>query len=1210
MGTAMASPRRPTPMVMLLGAIFFFSSHVLAVAAVLGVDLGTEYIKAALVKPGIPLEIVLTKDSRRKEASAVAFKPSDELPEKGKFPERFYGSDAMAVAARFPGEVYPNLRTLLGLPIDDAIVQEYAARHPALYLEAHGSRKTASFRSSLLPADADAWMIEELLAMELQSIQKNAEVAAGGQTSVRSVVLTVPPFYTAEEKRAIRMAAELAGLKVLSLISDGLAVGLHYATGRQFPNINEGAKPEFHLVFDMGAGSTTATVMRFQSRSAKDVGKFNKTVQEIQVLGSGWDRTLGGDSLNYLIMDDMVSKFVESDGARKISATVEGVKSHGRAMAKIAKEAERMRHVLSANQDTQAGFEGLYEDVDFKYKITRVDFEAMADGYADRVKTTIGDAMKMSGLDIDDLESIILHGGLTRTPFIQKVLEEVVRTADKLRSNVNADEAAVFGAGFRAAEISPSFRVKEIRISEGTMYPAGIKWTAGSGKTQRQRLWTASSVMGGPAKEMTFTNKADFAITFYQQVDGVDNDIKTMTTTNLTKTLAAVKAQHPTCVDDEAVFKVSVKTRSENGEVQVMQSYVECEIEVAEKDGFVDGVKNLFGFGKKGEPSKDAEESGKGDDSKKPQASNDGVESSTSTTSTASADSSAPSGTESKGAAASDEATPPKKKKKIISIPVGFVLSLAGNPSLSKSELAAAKNRIEAFAASDRARIQREEALNMLEGFAYKISDLVEGDDFITASTEAERAAMTVKASEFSEWIYGDGVGATTAELKAKLKVLQDLVHPVQKRIEEAEKRPEMIALLQSSMNDTNLLVSFLRKQLSDYESWKVSASAASASKSSSTASPSSEPASESVDDSDEEDGTAKSGEKAKDDAGTDKTGKKAKDDTDKTGKKAKDDADKTGKKAKGDTDKTGKKAKGDTDKTGKKAKVDTDKTEKKAKDDTDKTGKKAKDDDDAAAKTGKTAKRSGGAAKGGKKAKHDEATDQRPPTYTNEDVDKLEALQESTAKWLKAMEVKQASLPPTADPTLVSQDLEAKAKQLKEARANLARQSIKYEESKKRRARSRSQAGGKKKAKSAGAQVPLEPIDFNEPVEPLDPIMRKGKNGPLTSEELKEIVEEFEMKEKKEKLAKAKVKGSSGDKEQSGKAGEERPVKSAKPAESVEPVGPKSKGSKGLSKEELKKVADEFERKEKEEAAAKAKPSKMKADRESEGDGSEHDEL
>ena len=231
---------RPSRLTALLGALLLLAVKVNAAGAVLGVDLGTEYIKAALVKPGIPLEIVLTKDSRRKEASAVAFKPSRTELKDGEFPERLYGADAMALSARFPSDVFPNLKTLLGLSPDHPIVQEYSQRHPSLDLMTHGTRGTAAFKTSAWTTTQDAWLVEELLAMELQSVQKNAELATGDGSSVRSIVLTVPTFYTTEERRAIRDAAELAGLKVLSVISDGMAVGLNYATSRTFPNINEG----------------------------------------------------------------------------------------------------------------------------------------------------------------------------------------------------------------------------------------------------------------------------------------------------------------------------------------------------------------------------------------------------------------------------------------------------------------------------------------------------------------------------------------------------------------------------------------------------------------------------------------------------------------------------------------------------------------------------------------------------------------------------------------------------------------------------------------------------------------------------------------------------------------------------------------------------------------------------------------------------------
>ena len=819
----------------LLGAVFLLSTNVLAGAAVLGVDLGTEYLKAALVKPGIPLEIVLTKDSRRKETSAVAFKPSPGGAKEGQFPERAYGADAMALAARFPGEVYPNLKTLLGLPVADPITAEYAARHPALQLQEHGTRGTASFKTKTLTAEEEAWMVEELLAMELQSVQKNAEVTAGDGTSVRSAVLTVPPFYTTEEKRAVQLAAELANLKVLSLISDGMAVGLNYATSRQFPNINEGAKPEYHMVFDMGAGSASATVLKFQSRTVKDVSKFNKTVQEVQSLGSGWDRTLGGDALNYLIVDDMVSQFVESKGAQKISATSEGVRAHGRAIAKLSKEAERVRHVLSANQNTGASFEGLYEDVDFKYKISRAEFETMAEEHAKRVGAVITDALKMSGLDIGDVDSVVLHGGASRTPFVQKALEKAVGSADKLRSNVNSDESAVFGAGFRAAELSPSFRVKEIRVAEGSMYPAGIKWTGANGKAQRQRLWTSISPVGAVPKEMTFTDLNDFSGSFYQQIGEADKDVASFATKNLTATAAALKEKYPSCADSEVVFKMALKLNSENGEASVAKAVVECEAEV--KEGFVDGVKNLFGFGKKDQQPLNEDE--KTDEAEPEEAAKEESKESSATTSSADSEATADSkdSKDANATAEADEGTQTaEKKKEIVSIPVEIEVTKAGIPQLSKDEMTKSKDRLKAFAASDKARVLREEALNQLEGFTYRVRDFLESEDFIAKSTEAERKILGEKSGETSEWLYEGGIDATKDELKAKLKDLQDLVQPIQQRVEEAVLRPEAITKLKDALTQTKSFFQNIYSQIDEYEQYQATASSSSSSTGTSSA--------------------------------------------------------------------------------------------------------------------------------------------------------------------------------------------------------------------------------------------------------------------------------------------------------------------------------------------------------------------------------------
>lgn len=816
--------RTLSPLTLVLGCIFFFTTHVFAVSAVLGVDFGTEYLKAALVKPGIPLEIVLTKDSRRKETSAVAFKPSRNGVTAGTYPERAYGSDAVALSARFPSDVYPNLKTLLGLTTDDAIVQEYAARHPALQLEKHDVLGTSAFKSKAFTAEEDAWLVEELLAMQLQSIRKNAEATAGPDTTVRSIVLTVPPFYTIQEKRAIQLAADLAGLKVLSLISDGLAVGLNYATSRQFPNINEGAKPEHHLIFDMGAGSTKATVLRFQSRTVKDVGKFNKTVQEVAVLGAGWDNKLGGDLLNSLIVDDMVAQFVDSKGAKAVSAQADNVKAHGRAVAKLTKEAERLRHILSANSNTQASFEGLYEDIDFKYKIAREDFEKMAEPHAAAVAAAVRTALDKAGLVLEDLDSIILHGGASRTPFVQKTLENIAGSAEKVRTNVNADEAAVFGAGFRAAELSPSFRVKEIRISEGSMYASGMKYTNSKGKEQNQRLWSPISAQGGVPKEVTFTNLEDFDVTFYQQKGDVERETSVLATKNLTETVAALKEKY-SCTDSEIQFKVGLKLAGDNGEVQVVKAAIECEAEVPES--FVDGVKNLFGFGKKDKEQKPLE-----GEEESPAA--EEVESSTTSTESTQTDStessSATDAEASAGEKPAEEKEAPKTKKEIVSIPVKVTIDRTGTPVLSADALKKSKDRLQAFEASDKARRLREEALNQLEGFTYKVRDLLENEGFISASTDEERTTLETKASEASDWLYGDGADATKEEFKAKHKDLNDIVTRVQKRIEEATKRPELVSGLKEALDKTTVFVKQIKDQLKEYEDWHASASASSSS--------------------------------------------------------------------------------------------------------------------------------------------------------------------------------------------------------------------------------------------------------------------------------------------------------------------------------------------------------------------------------------------
>lgn len=819
--------RRFSPLFTIISLLFLFAHSASAASAVLGIDLGTEYIKAALVKPGIPLEIVLTKDSKRKEAAAVAFKPTNSKAlksEENTFPERIYGADALALSARFPSDVYPNLKPLLGLQFkDNDVVASYTGHYPGLRLVEGKDGGTIGFQSESFDSGAEPFLVEELLAMELKNIRENAVALAGKGSTIQDAVITVPSFYTAQERRAVSLAADLAGLRVLALISDGLSVGLNYATSRTFPTVNEGGKPEFHLVYDMGAGSTTATILRFQGKTVKDVGKFNKTVQEVQVLGSGWDKTLGGDALNEIVMDDMIKKFIATSRLKAMGVDAKHIKEHGRTMAKLWKEAERMRQVLSANTETSSSFEGLfYEDVNFRYKLSRTEFENLASGYAMRVQRPITAALESAKLSLSDIESVILHGGAVRTPFVQKQLETAIKSADKIRTNVNSDEAAVFGAAFRAAGISPSFRVKDIRTGDIAGYVVGVAWTS-DGKERQQKLFVPTSQTGAE-KQVSLKFTADLSFTLYEQIPAtaglIELPVVKIQTLNLTSSVQRLTEKFG-CTIADINTQFAIRLSPVDGLPELVRGSVSCEA-VEKKGGVVDGVKDFLGFGSKKSDQEPL---------------NDDAGAGTSSTSLDGESSTISSPKESKTSdSTADKAADEKLKEakpKTQTIHLDFSTDAAGFPPLSIEKLRQIKDRLKAFDASDRSRMKREETLNTLEAFTYKARDLVEDEGFILASTDKQRTEIEEEFKSASEWLYGDGADASRETLKARLDHLRGLVDPVQKRKDESAKRPKEVKALQEALDQTKAMMSLISQNREAQSIAEEVASSASASDSS-----------------------------------------------------------------------------------------------------------------------------------------------------------------------------------------------------------------------------------------------------------------------------------------------------------------------------------------------------------------------------------------
>lgn len=821
----------------LLFLLSFPAPAAAAGSAVIGIDVGTEYFKAALVKPGIPLEIVLTKDSKRKETAAVAFKPTKES--NAPFPERFYGGDALGLAARYPDDVYSNLKTLLGVPfnVNDETVRAYQQRYPALKLEAApGGRGTVGLRSNRLgeAEKKDAFLVEELLAMQLKQIKGNAETLAGKGSDIRDAVVTYPSFYTAEEKRSLQLAAKLAGLNVNAFISEGLAVGLNYATSRTFPSVSDGGKPEYHVVYDMGAGSTTASVLRFQGRAVKDIGRFNKTVQEVQVLGTAWDKSLGGDVLNDLIVKDMVANLVE-EKKLKDRVSPEAIAGHGKTMARLWKDAEKVRQVLSANTESSASFESLYEEgLIFKYRITRAKFEELAEQHIARVGGPLESALATAGLQLGDIDSVILHGGAIRTPFVQKQLERVCGSSNKVRTSVNADEAAVFGAAFKAAALSPSFRVKEIRASDASAYAVSLKWTA-DGKERQQKLFVPTSQVG-PEKQVTLKNLDDFELSFSQLLStGAELPVVSVQTQNLTASVAQLKDNFG-CTAANMTTNFSIRLSPVDGLPEVVAGSVNCEVEGSKK-GIVEDVKGFFGLGSKKDGQVPLGENGEPSES----ITLESEESQTSSTPTT------PDASSTTTAEAKKSPTPQTKTE---IIPISLKSSPLGLQAPSTAELNRIITRLSAFDASDRDRVLREEALNELESFIYRSRDLVEDDDFVNAIKPDQLSILKELAATASEWLYGDGADAQTADFQTRLKALKDIVLPVQRRRQESAGRPARVELMQEVLKNAKSVIDIMDQQIKHDEAAYSSSSSSSAAQTSSSSatseipSPSSSPSS------------------------------------------------------------------------------------------------------------------------------------------------------------------------------------------------------------------------------------------------------------------------------------------------------------------------------------------------------------------------------
>ncbi|KAM9728658.1 hypoxia up-regulated protein 1 [Menidia menidia] len=790
--------------------------------AVMSVDLGSEWMKMAIVKPGVPMEIVLNKESRRKTPTVVCLKEN----------ERLFGDNALGMSVKNPKTVYRHLQSLLGKKEDNLQVKLYRERFPEHQLMQEPLRETVHFRNS----EELQFTPEELLGMVLNYSRGLAQDFA--EQPIKDAVITVPAFFNQAERRAVLHAAQAAGLKVLQLISDNTAVALNYGIFRR-KDIDASAKNV--MFYDMGSGSTTATIVTYQTVKTKEAG----TQPQLQIRGVGYDRGLGGFEMDLRLRDHLARLFNQQKKSPK------DVRENHRAMAKLLKEAQRLKTVLSANADFMAQVEGLMDDIDFKAKVTRSEFEELCADLFDRVPGPVQDALTSAEMKLEEIEQVILVGGSTRVPKVQEVLLKAV-AKEELGKNINADEAAAMGAVYQAAALSKAFKVKPFLVRDAAVFPIQVEFTRETEeedgqKTQKhnRRVLFQRMAPYPQRKVITFNRYSDdfsFHINYGDLGFLSPEELSVFGSLNLTTVrLSGVGSSFQKHSDAESKGIKAHFNMDESGVLLLdrVESVFETVVEEKEEESTLTKLGNtistLFGGGSSepapnatepaqeeeevppeaGKEAKDQDQDQKEKEKEAPEAQGDAQktpeeEKASENPGEAGASKAEASeekdGEKSGGAEEEEKKAKPQKKSKISEdITVELVINDVIDPTAD--ELDASRKKLQDLTDRDLAKQEREKTLNSLEAFIFETQDKLHQEEYQQVVTEEEREQISARLSEASDWMDEDGYAASTRQLRERLAQLRGLCRDMFFRVDERRKWPDRLAALDTLLNTSSFFL-------------------------------------------------------------------------------------------------------------------------------------------------------------------------------------------------------------------------------------------------------------------------------------------------------------------------------------------------------------------------------------------------------------------
>jgi heat shock protein 1/8 len=378
-------------------------------APAVGIDLGTTYSCVGVFRED-RCEIIANDQGNRTTPSFVAFTDT----------ERLIGDAAKNQVAMNPANTVFDAKRLIGRKFSDAEVQADMKHFPFKVTDKGGKPNIeVEFKG-----ETKTFTPEEISSMVLTKMRETAEAYLGG--TVNNAVVTVPAYFNDSQRQATKDAGLIAGLNVLRIINEPTAAAIAYGLDKKV----EGERNV--LIFDLGGGTFDVSLLTIEE------GIF-------EVKSTAGDTHLGGEDFDHRLVTHFINEF-----KRKHK---KDLSSNARAVRRLRTACERAKRTLSSSAQTSIEIDSLYEGIDFYTSITRARFEELCQDLFRSTLTPVDRVLTDAKIDKSQVHEIVLVGGSTRIPRVQKLITDYFNGKEPNKS-INPDEAVAYGAAVQAAILS------------------------------------------------------------------------------------------------------------------------------------------------------------------------------------------------------------------------------------------------------------------------------------------------------------------------------------------------------------------------------------------------------------------------------------------------------------------------------------------------------------------------------------------------------------------------------------------------------------------------------------------------------------------------------------------------------------------------------------------------------------------------------------